>query len=125
MPDRKGRRRRPHDRRRDERRAAAEAHGDAPRVAPPPARAVASPRAPQRRAAAAPAPSPTARATGFIIAVVTAFLAILLIRDAFVGDRATPDVVARIVAGAFLVAMAAFIGALLLFPSWFRERWRR
>lgn len=124
MPERKGRRRRPQERRREARRS--ESYGDIPRETPPSARPAVSPRAGQRRVASAPpAPSPTARATGFIIAVVTAFLAILLIRDAFVGDRATSDVIARMLAGMLLVALATFIGALLLFPAWFRERWRR
>lgn len=119
MPERKGRRRRPHDRRREERRATADAREGAERA---PAPAAASRRT---RQPAPPAPSATARATGFTIAVVTAFVAVLMIRDGVTGDRDVVDAVIRVVVGTLLVALATFIAVLLVFPEWVRGRWRR
>lgn len=126
MPERKGRKRRPtHDRRRDRdvagRAAATDAKPDSDGGPPPDVRA-------PRRAAASdgPLPSTTARVTGLMIAVLTAFLAILMMYEAATGDLSGIDAVLRIVAGVTLVALAVVVGLLSLAPgqvrNWLRRR---
>ena len=67
-------------------------------------------------------PSPTARFTGFIVAVVTAFLAFVMIYGAFGSDElGTIDKSLRIVAGGLLVLLAVFVGFLSLAPETFRD----
>ena len=81
-----------------------------------------------RRAAASdgPLPSTTARVTGLMIAVLTAFLAILMMYEAATGDLSGVDAVLRIVAGVTLVALAVVVGLLSLAPgqvrNWLRRR---
>ena len=110
MPEKRGRKRRQRDRRE-------------PAAAPEIDAAVAASVTPQRRATmpAAAVPSNTARATGFAIAVITMFLAIMLISDAFAADRTAVDVVARLAAGVFLVLLGIAVGALSLFPAQLRR----
>jgi hypothetical protein len=109
MPEKRGRKRRNRDRRpRDE----------------APAQAAAAP-APSRRASAArdpDVPSTTARATGFAIAVITVFLAILTLSDGVVTGGGEGAV--RILIGAFLVLLGAVVGVLSLFPAQVRRRIR-
>jgi hypothetical protein len=102
MPERKGRRRRPERRRREV------SGGDAHTVPQPPA----------ARAAAAgqPAlPSKNARATGLLVAIITAFLSLLMIVDG--AGTGGSEGTARIVAGALLVVLSLVVGALSLFPA--------
>ncbi len=112
MPERKGRKRRPDGRRSD----------GTSSVASP---ADATPSAPQRKALSQRAdplvPSNTARMTGLMIAVVTAFLAILMIRDAATGGSAGIDAIVRIAAGVSLVVLAIVVGALSVFPAQIRR----
>ena len=106
MPQKRGRKRRPRDRR---------ASGETTTATSPPP-------GDSRLSAGAPAvPSNTARATGFAIAVVTVFLAILMIADAFVADRETADAVVRGMTGAFLALLGVVIGVLSLFPAQVRR----
>ncbi len=111
MSEKRGRKRRTRDR---------GGRGDAPVVDRDPRPASARPTS----APAAAVPSNTARATGFAIAVITAFLAISLIADAFSGDRPTIDVALRLAAGVFLVLLGVAVGALSLFPAQIRRRIR-
>ncbi len=66
-------------------------------------------------------PSPTARATGFLIALITAFLGALLIEGAVTG-MSGGAAAGQIVGGALLIALAVFVAALVLFPAWIRGR---
>jgi uncharacterized protein YjeT (DUF2065 family) len=111
MPEKRGRKRRPRDR---------GTHADATVANSAPSLA------PARRTAAdvAAVPSNTARATGFAIAVITAFLAIMLIADAFAADRSAIDTALRFAAGVFLVLLGLAVGVLSLFPAQIRRRIR-
>lgn len=125
MPGRKGRKRRPtRERRRDR---------DVPGPAAATDAVAEQSGAPRphvrdgRRAAATdgPLPSTTARVTGLMIAVLTAFLAILMVYEAATGDLSGIDAVVRIVAGVTLVALAIVVGLLSLAPGQVRDRLRR
>jgi hypothetical protein len=59
-----------------------------------------------------------------MIAVITAFLAILMISDAATGGSGGADAVVRIAAGVLLVALAVVVGALSVFPEQIRRRIR-
>ena len=113
MPERKGRRRRSGGRHRE---------GSSPASAP-----AATPGAPQRdappRRADPLVPSNTARATGLMIAAITAFLAVLMISDA-IAKGGGVDATVRIVAGVSLVLLAAVVAALSAFPAQIRRRIR-
>ena len=115
MPEKKGRRRRSGGRHHE---------GSSPESHPAPA---ATPGAPQRIASPRRAdplvPSNTARATGLMIAVITAFLAVLMISDAATGGGGI-DATVRIAAGVSLVLLAAVVGALSVFPAQIRRRIR-
>jgi hypothetical protein len=80
-----------------------------------------------RRPAASdgPLPSTAARVTGMMIAVLTAFLAILMMYQAATGDSSGIDAVVRIVAGVTLVALAVVVGLLSLAPGQVRDWLRR
>ena len=109
MPDRRGRRRRPERRRRE----GAVHVPDADRPAAAPTRA--APQAPMAM------PSTTARATGFMVALVTAVLAMLMVRDAVAGEATGIDQILRAVAGVTLVAIALLVAVLVLFPAQVRR----
>ena len=120
MPERKGRKRK-HPR---ERRPGGEV---ATQAAIEPQSRAAAPASSRRPAAAGgPLPSTTARVTGLMIAVLTAFLAILMMYEAATGDLSGVDAVLRIVAGVTLVALAVVVGLLSLAPgqvrNWLRRR---
>jgi hypothetical protein len=68
-------------------------------------------------------PSRNARATGLIIAVITAFLAILMITDG-AGNGGGEGIV-RVVAGVLLVGLSVVVGALSLFPAQIARAVRR
>jgi hypothetical protein len=109
MPEKRGRRRRRRER------GAGGAHADTPSNTEVAAPAV-------RAASAQPAvPSNTARATGFAIAVITVFLAILTVADAFAADRAAVDATVRAIVGVFLVLLGIVVGVLSLFPAQVRR----
>lgn len=84
--------------------------------------------APQRNASPRRAdplvPSNTARATGLMIGVITAFLAILMISDAATGASGGVNELFRIAVGALLVLLAAVVSALSVFPAQIRRRLR-
>ena len=112
MPEPKGRRRRGRQRERV-------------RVRRPDAAAGRAPNADDRPRTASPttvrpgaAPSPAARATGLVLAVVTAFLAGLLIKDS--GGSVT-----AIVAGALLILLAVAVAVLVVAPGRVRALLRR
>jgi hypothetical protein len=87
---------------------------------------VAAPASARRPAAAdGPLPSTTARVTGLMIAVLTAFLAILMMYQAATGELSGIDAVLRIVAGVALVALAIVVGLLSLAPGQVRNLLRR
>jgi hypothetical protein len=65
-------------------------------------------------------PSRNARMSGFLVAIVTAFLAVALIRDATVNASGT-EATLRIIAGGSLVLLAIVVGALVLFPERLRS----
>lgn len=119
MPERKGRKRK-HPR---ERRPGGEVATPAAIEAQPRTAAPASSRPSGRRPAAAdgPLPSTTARVTGLMIAVLTAFLAILMTYEGATGDSSGIDSVLRIVAGVTLVALALVVGLLSLAPGQVRN----
>jgi hypothetical protein len=74
---------------------------------------------PVRRATPAPTgmPSPTARATGFMIAIITALIAAVMIYNAATGDSSGGEATARILIGAGLLLLSTFVGLLVLAPS--------
>lgn len=80
--------------------------------------------------ALAPAPMPAAlpsrnaRISGFAIAVITAFIAIVVIRDAATNGSGLDSVV-KIVTGASLIVLAIVVGALVLFPAQLRDYFAR
>lgn len=118
MPERKGRRRRARERRSAE-----------PTAATPPPRedGAGTARTAQQRATARatppplPLPSPTARATGFLLAVFTAFLAALMIRDALGADRSAVEATLRATIGVVLVLLSIAVATLCVAPSWVRS----
>lgn len=113
MPEQKGRKRRPRERRRgprpveEQREAAGPEAGPKVSATPQPSPGV---------------PSPTARATGFLIAVITLFLAVMMIIDA--PDAGGIEAVIRAVVGVALVLVAVAVGVLVLFPEQVRRRVR-
>ena len=113
MPEQKGRKRRPRDRRRD--RETSTGSTGAP-VATPAAR-----RAEQELPEGVRLPSPTARITGLIIAVVTVFVAGLMIRDALGGGVSASEAAVRIVIAGFLLGLSFGVGALCIAPLWVRN----
>lgn len=70
-------------------------------------------------------PSPTARATGFMIAIITAFIAALMIYNAATGDSSGRDAVVRVLIGAGLIVLSAFVALLVLAPAAVRNFLRR
>ena len=123
MPERKGRKRKhPRERRPGGEVATPAAIEAQPRAAAP-ASSRPSGRPSGRRPAAAdgPLPSTTARVTGLMIAVLTAFLAILMTYEGATGDSSGIDSVLRIVAGVTLVALALVVGLLSLAPGQVRN----
>lgn len=121
MPERKGRKRRiVRDRRRG--------GGDAPGAATIDAsRPGTSQSASAKRAAASngPLPSSTARVTGLMLAVVTAFFAFLMIFQSVTGDATGIDGAARIVGGVALVLLAVVVGVLSVAPAMVRDWFAR
>ncbi len=65
-------------------------------------------------------PSPTARVSGFVIALVTAFLGGLLIEQAISGMSGAAAV-GQIIGGLLLIALVVFVGVLVLFPAQVRD----
>jgi hypothetical protein len=117
MPERKGRRRRARERRSAGATATTPTptdDGDGAAQAGPPQRAAA-------HAAPPPLPSPTARATGFLLAVFTAFLAALMIRDALGADRSGVEATLRATIGVLLVLLSIAVAMLCLAPGWVRS----
>lgn len=64
--------------------------------------------------------------TGFMLAVVTAFLAVVMVYQAASGGASGIDAALRIAAGGALVALAVVVGLLSIAPGqvrdWFRRR---
>jgi predicted lipid-binding transport protein (Tim44 family) len=73
-----------------------------------------------RSAAPSGVPSPTARASGFVIALVTAFLGGLLVEEA-IGGMSGAAAVGQVIGGLLLIALAVFVGVLVLFPAYVRD----
>ncbi len=72
-----------------------------------------------------PLPSSTARVTGLMLAVVTAFFAALMIVQSVTGDASGVDGAARIVGGILLVALAIVVGVLSVAPAMVRDWFAR
>jgi len=73
-----------------------------------------------------PMPSPTARASGFALALVTGLLAVVMIYNGVTGDAGGLDLVMRIVAGALLILLATVVAVLVVSPDTVRRvLWRR
>jgi hypothetical protein len=104
MSEKRGRKRRARDRRE--------------RAAPA---AVARAAAPAAQPSRAVVPSNTARATGFAIAVITVFLAILTAADGVTGDHAAGEAAVRVAVGVLLVGVGIVVAALSLFPAQIRR----
>ena len=119
MPERRGRRHRNRDRRQRVTGEDAAAQPQPPTAQTTPVAAKAPTRGAQTNDGALP--SRNARMSGFVIALVTAFLAILLIADAASGDHSSAETAIRAIAGVALVALAAFVAALVLFPAQIRD----
>ncbi|HEY8171562.1 MAG TPA: hypothetical protein VIH21_00620 [Dehalococcoidia bacterium] len=60
-----------------------------------------------------------------MIAVITAFLAALMIRDGITGDHTGLDMTARIVGGALLIILAIVVAVLCVAPAWVRDTFGR
>lgn len=122
MPERKGRKRRSSRERRRDRDVTAQA----PAIEAPEPRAATPSVARRAVPSGGPLPSRTARVTGFMLAVVTAFLAVVMVYQAASGGSSGIDAALRIAAGGALVALAVVVGLLSLAPGqvrdWFRRR---
>lgn len=77
------------------------------------------------QAVALPMPSPTARVTGVMLALITALLAATMVYNGVTGDAAGIDLAFRVAAGAFLILLAATIALLSLSPNTVRRLVRR
>jgi|CXWL01.1.fsa_nt_gi hypothetical protein len=77
------------------------------------------------QAVALPMPSPTARVTGVMLALITALLAATMVYNGVTGDAAGIDLAFRVGAGAFLILLAAAITLLSLSPNTVRRLIRR
>ena len=120
MPERKGRKRREaRERRRASETQAATATIDAPPAPPTAARTS------RTAASGGPLPSMTARVTGLMIVVLTAFLAVLMVYQSLTGDASGIDVVARIIGGSLLIVLAIVVGVLSLVPGMVRDWFAR
>lgn len=117
MPAKKGRKRR----RTREQRQSADA---APTVSAQTAAAV-TPRKARPAASNGPLPSTTARVTGLMIAVLTAFFAFLMVHQSVTGDASGIDGVARIAGGIALIILAMVVGTLSVAPGMVREWFAR
>jgi hypothetical protein len=112
MPQQKGRKHR-----QKERRHARTGSDDA---APPGATTPKQPaRASQQLPDGVRLPSATARATGFMVAIVTAIVAVLMMLGALGGGGA--EAIVRLLVAVFLLGLAAAVGALCLAPLWVRS----
>lgn len=69
-------------------------------------------------------PSRNARMTGFLVALMTAFIAIVVIRDA-IENGSGVEAVIRIGTGVSLVVLAIIVAALVLFPAQLRDYFAR
>jgi hypothetical protein len=105
MPPKKGRKRRPRDRRQGE------AVEDRPVAEMAPAGDDED-----VRAARSDLPRLRVRATGFVLGVITMFIGILNVAQAFSGGS-----VVILVTGMVLIAMAIVLGVLSLAPGWVRS----
>jgi hypothetical protein len=114
MPEPRGRKKRPRDRR--DRRRDRTGTPEAP-ASPPPQAATA-----RRiiRQAEPGLPSPTARATGFLIAIVTGFVAAVMLFNAL-SDASGGEAVARVIGGALLILLAAAVAVACLWPAAVRD----
>ncbi len=72
-----------------------------------------------------PMPSPTARASGFVLALVTGLLAVVMIYNGFSGGAGGLDLVMRIAAGVMLILLAAVVALLVVSPDTVRRIVRR
>ena len=73
------------------------------------------------QAVALPMPSPTARVTGVMLALVTALLAATMVYNGITGGAGGIDLAFRVGAGAFLILLAAVITLLSLSPNTVRR----
>jgi len=105
MPPKKGRKRRPRDRR----------HGESVEDRPA-VEVVLVPGEKPDRAAPSDLPRLRVRATGFVLAVITMFIGILNVAQAF-----SDGSVVVLVTGIVLIAMAIVLGVLSLAPGWVRS----
>jgi hypothetical protein len=122
MPERKGRKRKPA---RERTRGGAAPQAGAAIIDDTRARnaaPVAKRRAPANNA---PLPSSVARATGLMLAVVTAVLATLMVYQAATGDASGLDAVLRVGAGVLLVILAVVVGVLSAVPAMVRDWFQR
>jgi hypothetical protein len=70
-------------------------------------------------------PSPSARATGFVIGVITAALGGFLIWESATSGDAGLDLMLRGILGVFLVGVGVVVGALCIAPMSTRRLFRR
>lgn len=82
-------------------------------------------RGPTRASTHAATPSPSARATGLVIGVVTAALGGFLIWDTATSGGAGADVVLRSIVGVFLIGVGVVVAAMCVSPSRVRMLFRR
>jgi hypothetical protein len=121
MPERKGRKRKvARERRRGGDGSAGAATIDAARETPAPATKRLKP-----ANSGGPLPSMTARVTGLMIAVITAFFATLMVYQSLTGDSSGVDGAARIVGGIVMVALAIVVGILSVAPAMVRDLFAR
>jgi len=115
MPERKGRKRRPRERRRshDQARDESAVAGNGHRPAATPSRARSEPSRPALRV----------RYAGFFLGVLTMFVGVLTVAQGVVSSGANAALL--LVIGAFLVALALALGALSLVPDRVRALFER
>lgn len=122
MPEQKGRKSK-RDRERERRRSRAVVFdGERPASSDSTISAVARTASPRIRQ---PVPPASTRATGVMLAFVTAIGAAWVIYDAIAGDKSGIDLVARLAAGVFLMAVVIVVGVLSAAPELARRILRR
>ena len=123
MPERKGRKRRPV---RERNRATASPISTEDAVVEALRSRGGASKATRRNAAnEGPLPSNVARATGLMLAIFTAILAVGMVYQAVTGDSGGIDQIGRIVAGVLLVLLAIVVGVLSVVPAMVRDYFQR
>ena len=125
MPERKGRKRRPGRERNRGGAAPAPVSTEAAVIEALQPRNGAPKAAGRSKQDEGPLPSNFARATGLMLALVTAMLAVVMVYQAATSHAGGIDQLGRIVAGVLLIALAIVVGVLSVVPGMVRDFFQR